>query len=211
MTATQTFRDKYMALPGDMRNATAFWGFAGGTTGNDSACMTISSTDQKTCNGNGDGWIDSTTALQYSERFRAWQQLANAGLIEGRYTGLHSGTDTWAWIAGENIPAARLQDAAFQFADLNWAPDGSDLFFASTPQGHYLITVSRSYLNNGGVFKPEEAWNIDTKLDDGKPGAGKVMSPNATTNPNCASSDNATSATYVLTTTTKTCSLIMGY
>jgi hypothetical protein len=26
ITASQTFRDKYFALPGDMRNATRFWG-----------------------------------------------------------------------------------------------------------------------------------------------------------------------------------------
>jgi hypothetical protein len=25
------------------------------------------------------------------------------------------------------------------------------------------------------VFKPEEAWNIDTKMDDGKPASGKII------------------------------------
>ena len=26
----------------------------------------------------------------------------------------------------------------------------------------------------GGVLKPEELWNIDTKMDDGKPAQGKI-------------------------------------
>ncbi|MBN9993879.1 prepilin-type N-terminal cleavage/methylation domain-containing protein, partial [Listeria monocytogenes] len=30
-TAVATFRDKYFAIPGDMTNATSFWGLAGGT------------------------------------------------------------------------------------------------------------------------------------------------------------------------------------
>jgi hypothetical protein len=36
--ATQTFRDKYFQMPGDMSNATSFWGFAAGTTGVDATC-----------------------------------------------------------------------------------------------------------------------------------------------------------------------------
>jgi hypothetical protein len=33
---------------------------------------------------------------------------------------------------------------------------------------------------DGVILKPEEAWNIDTKIDDGLPGAGKVIAVSRT-------------------------------
>ena len=45
VAAVQTFRDKYMALPGDMPNAIAFWGAAHATP---ATCQTTSSTTSAT-------------------------------------------------------------------------------------------------------------------------------------------------------------------
>src|ERR1700742_2576195 len=50
LTAILGFKDKYFALPGDMNNATQFWGALNPV----SFCMTGHSVDQKTCDGNGD-------------------------------------------------------------------------------------------------------------------------------------------------------------
>lgn len=90
--ATYTFRDKYFALPGDMNNAKQFWGSAGTGT----ACRGVDSTTladpKNTCDGDGDGNIRPSSVNNYSwEIFRYWQHLANAGLIEGSYTGITSG------------------------------------------------------------------------------------------------------------------------
>lgn len=79
-TAFRSFRDKYFMLPGDMNNAEQFWGTQSAV---DATCKSTASTDTKTCNGNGDGIITTTGAVRSDEPFRAWQQLANAGLIEG--------------------------------------------------------------------------------------------------------------------------------
>ena len=49
-TAVYSFRDKYMALPGDMPNATAFWGAA-------PDCSAQTASGASTCNGNGDGML----------------------------------------------------------------------------------------------------------------------------------------------------------
>jgi prepilin-type N-terminal cleavage/methylation domain-containing protein len=81
--SVMTFRNKYMALPGDMVNATSFWASAGGT-GADAICFAVESTGAETCNGNGDGSIGELGAP--SERYRFWQHLANAGLVQGSYT-----------------------------------------------------------------------------------------------------------------------------
>ncbi len=101
-TAVRTFQDKYFALPGDMNNATRFWGSAGGT-GSDAACMAFT-TSPATCNGNGEGWIE-TAIIAADERFLAWEHLANAGLIEGSYTGRDgSATQGDVYDANHNIP-----------------------------------------------------------------------------------------------------------
>src|SRR5579884_2852921 len=57
----QNFREKYNALPGDMANATSFWGIAGGNSGDNytASCRGSSGTGTQTCNGNGDGQIYS--------------------------------------------------------------------------------------------------------------------------------------------------------
>lgn len=89
-TATQTFRDKYFALPGDMTNATAFWGALDGNNGIGPDCRG-ESTGLPTCNGDGNGRIESNTesAVSTHEKWLIWRHLVNAGLIEGSYTNLH--------------------------------------------------------------------------------------------------------------------------
>ncbi|MFM9890490.1 MAG: type II secretion system protein, partial [Rickettsiales bacterium] len=46
VTAVQTFRDKYFALPGDMTNAQSFWGSSANCPGTSAQ----GNTDGKTCN-----------------------------------------------------------------------------------------------------------------------------------------------------------------
>ncbi|PZP85253.1 MAG: hypothetical protein DI582_06390 [Azospirillum brasilense] len=76
VTATQTFRDKYFALPGDMSNATAFWGTQDPTP---ATCATTPSSSALTCNGSGDGLINPTSSPGSNELFRFWQHLAMPG------------------------------------------------------------------------------------------------------------------------------------
>ena len=98
-TAVQSFKQQYQALPGDMNNATSFWGVAGGT-GSDTTCMNTVSTTAATCNGNGDEVI-GTSVVTWDETFRAWQHLATAKMIEGFYAG------NPVPVTGGTIPASR--------------------------------------------------------------------------------------------------------
>jgi hypothetical protein len=82
-SSTAAFRERYFQLPGDMSNATDFWGTAHTT---EATCKTTASTGTETCNGDGDGRLESNLTGT-DENFRFWQHLANAGLIEGSYTG----------------------------------------------------------------------------------------------------------------------------
>lgn len=195
-TAVYTFRDKYFAVPGDMTNATAFWGFAAGTVGNDATCFDASQTGMGTCNGNGDGNTSNGTAStnnQLGEAFHAWKHLANAGLIEGTYTGYRGPVSIYDATIGVNVPRSRISNAGFMlwyggagYTDANWFP---------MPGKPLIIFGGESdSITEGPVLKPEEAWNIDTKLDDGTPGLGSVR----TYKNSCVSTTDPATAVYQL-------------
>ena len=207
--AFYSFRDKYFALPGDMANATAFWGIAAGTSGNDATCQNTTGTGTTTCNGNGDGHIEGNS-VSYGERFRAWQHLANAGMIEGSYTG-HDGAATGGDNndpnfnqPGKNIPKSRIPNASYIIAYFPGASGDINWFDMGGGWNHLAIQG-----NTSPPLKPEEAWNIDTKLDDGKPATGSVYTAKSSSawSPGCATTDIVSTAAYNLTASTKVCIL----
>jgi prepilin-type N-terminal cleavage/methylation domain-containing protein len=65
-TAINIFNEKYFAYPGDMNNATSFWGAAHATP---ATCITTASTGTQTCNGNGDGYMGLYTGTTQYEGF----------------------------------------------------------------------------------------------------------------------------------------------
>ncbi len=168
VTSTYTFRDKYMALPGDMSNAASFWGT---WTGNSNPALVGGAK-----NGNGDGFID-TNAVADDERFNLFRHLALAGLIEGSYAGSYQDPQPTGNQPGVTTPPSRLGGTAMMFVH---TAKGTNKIYGTQGNFYQLQSVSTPY----AVIKPEEAWQIDTKLDDGKPGSGRIMGLN----------DNATMA-----------------
>jgi prepilin-type N-terminal cleavage/methylation domain-containing protein len=216
VSATQTFRDKYFALPGDMPNAETFWGLQ-----NASDCANKDSTTIATCNGDGNGTIDDCSGLacmRSFEPFRFWQHLANASLIEGRYTGAGNAASQYGTILGQNAPRSKLTNAGWIPFPVAKIPSGGSFYtspFPVTSQNALQlggVYDANSYLSNG-VIRPEEAWNIDTKMDDGLPGLGKVTTALNTAIPqtNCASTNVTTTAVYSLNNRAIVCGLIMGF
>jgi len=198
-----SFRDKYMALPGDMTNATSFWGAQHATP---ATCITTASTTAATCNGNGNGQIASSGTTDAYEQFRGWQQLANAGLIEGSYSGILITPDPAARV-GTNIPAGRISNTGWGLIYLG-ALTGGVAFDGN--YNHVFIFGAQhatAYFPSMPTLKAEEAWSIDTKLDDGKPGYGNVFTQKNTHRPNCVSTDVSSTAVYQLTDTTKGCDI----
>ena len=175
-TALRSFRDKYFALPGDMTNATAFWGK---DTTSSAACATQpgNAATPGTCNGNGDGVL-STYALT-NEDYRAWQQLAMAGLIEGSYAGtISSGLVTP--VIGTDIPKSKVAGSAgwtFTALSRNSSTEIGPYSDVANVFSDYLFLGVNTKTNNWAnqfFLKPEDVWNIDTKMDDGLPGTGIV-------------------------------------
>lgn len=193
VAATQSFRDKYFALPGDMNNATTFWGAADPTP---ATCYTTASTTSATCNGNGDGIIQISTA----ESFRFWKHLSNAGLIEGSYSGVKQGTDENASTTS-NSPSSKLAQGLWFIKNLGTLTTVATHFDGVYNNQLQLGMATMNAAPNGAITRPDELWNIDGKIDDGKPGTGKlvVYAPNGLNFCTTTGTGSVLSADYLLT------------
>jgi prepilin-type N-terminal cleavage/methylation domain-containing protein len=213
-TAFSAFKDKYFAFPGDMNNAVKFWGAAAGGTadGYDATCasVTTAATGTETCNGNGNGLMGDLSGAAgqsgFYEFWRAWQQLGNAGLIEGRYSGVSGPGTSYDAVAGVNAPRSKFSGNIWTLWSLGagtWT--GVSYFHFNYGNLLYYGGDSSTNMNYTSAMKAEEAFNIDTKIDDGKPNTGRILShPNAD-RPNCI---NVAETEYLLSDTTIGCNLI---
>jgi len=221
-TSIGTFRDKYMALPGDMTNATSFWG-AGTCPGTSANTATAQTT---TCNGDGDGVIEQAEASTSTSNglYRFWQHLANAGLIEGAYTGVSNNAayNTTYSNIGLNVPAGRISNSGWTMYPLGVIAISDTSYFEGSYGNNFVFGGGQtSGITNIANLKPEEAWSIDTKLDDGKPAVGNVLtfeSQGGATSAACSdlAASNASSraaSVYALSNTSINCTLILksGY
>lgn len=173
-SAAHTFRDKYMAVPGDMRNATSFWNRAI----NQTWCVTnttASVTSPGTCDGNGNGFTDNPAAASQSgERFQVWRQLTLAGLYEGDYTGIAGSAGATDHVTGQNCPPMRISSQACWVALGRGISSGSTGFYFAADYGNTLVSGTGG--THALILRPEEAWSVDTKIDDGKPAIGQLIS-----------------------------------
>ncbi|MGB1539742.1 MAG: type II secretion system protein [Rickettsiales bacterium] len=162
--AILTFHDRYFGFPGDMPDATDHW--------------------PGTVDGNGDYIITAFESGGEFEGYRAWQQLALAGLIEGSYTGTTPSTFACTWgtcgrgIAGENLPILKIDPRAV-ISITSYYTNGSP--------NEMMIGMATNGLPEGYVLSPSEAWSIDTKIDDGAARQGVLWGHHWSATPNCYS------------------------
>jgi len=207
--AVHTFRDKYLGLPGDLKNAEAFWGTAHAT---DATCVTTASTGTETCNGDGDGVIEYTTSsIRSNEMFRFWQHLANAELISGTYNGVTGSVGLVDHDYGVNSPESKLSGAGWGARWANnssgstagqWAKDYTSWMTVGEDDGVWADTP---FLN------VDETWNIDKKIDDGKPGTGRINAYSVGTCSDQSSNTAYDVAEYDLANTSGTCSVVFNF
>jgi prepilin-type N-terminal cleavage/methylation domain-containing protein len=102
ITAVETFRGKYSCLPGDCANATSIFGATdanGNTVNNGNGDGTVGLCSSVDGTGNG---VPCRVASQALEMWGFWQQLGDANLISGRYSGVDSGGGFP--VPGANVP-----------------------------------------------------------------------------------------------------------
>lgn len=207
IAATQSFRDKYFIIPGDISSATSFWGkdntYCAGHTG--------TAATPGTCNGNANGTLNTSgVGNATGEIFRFFQHLQLAGLIEGSYSGVSGAANGHHSVVGTNVPTSKLTNAAWSV--YNYGSTGDSVNYA-TEHGNFLCIggIVANDMPQGPALRPEEAWNIDSKLDDGKPANGNVIS-NAWNNlcsvaDDGGSANNDLNASYKLSDTALRCAL----
>lgn len=208
--SVNAFRDQYNALPGDMVNATSYWGDR--TTGAN-PCPDAGVTDGSpgTCNGDGDGLISIGP-----EGHQAWQQLTLAGLLEGTYTGYNGGGSGCAGtcddVAGVNVPRSRISNGGFSFVRSGQDPVGDAastfatiLSVTSNYNAFIFGAKQANFYYDQPILRPADAWNIDVKLDDGRPQYGKVY---PFRHINCTTTNDPATAEYAVNSSAQNCNLL---
>ena len=214
-TATMAFRDKYKALPGDMMNASTVWTA-------DPGCPAPTASDAfitTTCDGNGNGFIGDSSGdplgaqASYGETLFFWQHLANEQFIDIPYNGRLS-TASNGITPGVNVPKSKMTTASFSVrffptndgVSANYFPAAyNHVFFLGAFSSTATAYQSPAYFAG---LSADDAKAIDLKIDDGRPGLGKVLAPNNTGLSSCASTNVATSAVYDASQPAPNCSLI---
>ncbi len=169
--AITQFRTKYKSIPGDMKNATKFWGEA---DSDPSSCITASAHGTQTCNGDNDKVLDdASVANAFGERTMFWQHLSNGGFLNGTYSGKAGDLSKKHLIAGVNAPSSKISGAGW---GVDYNNNGNseiyDMFYGNFIE--YGLNESGSDYDEA-VVSPLEAYAVDKKLDDGLPAKGNLV------------------------------------
>lgn len=169
--AANTFRNKYNALPGDLPHPDAFFA---SITGFDATAATAGL-------GNGDGAVQSittadalcsTSACISGEAAIFWYELANAGLITDPITNVSmdfDALDAANAINDSSIPQSKLGKGARITVN---AAAGRNYYVLGNPGTATTAGVATWTAGLTGI----DAFNLDTKVDDGVPTTGKLRS-----------------------------------
>ena len=218
-SAVMTFRNKYNALPGDMANATNFWGAAAADS---NACSNLDhnspSVGKETCNGNGNSSVfgdvspTATDTAAYYERFRFWQHLTNGGILPGHYVGVRGPVSEIDHVPEWNSPGSRYENAVWSTIGNDTGEDGCYIGDPGLYDGCQGNVFELRNTNDGmiPIMPATDAFSIDSKLDDGIPSSGKVATYKSPRNPGCTTSDIDENAQYNLINTAIACSLIFS-
>jgi hypothetical protein len=180
-TASAMFKEKYFDLPGDLKDATQYWGTAA-----DCAVAQADGTTL-TCNGNGDGYVSYYAASVGHESAHFMRQLGNAGLLEGAYSG------QWTDLPNDKSSPKGPMTGSYWVA---WSLNNVTKIFqgrAVNQNANRIVLGIPSNMNGqwwSASLSAANQYHIDRKIDDGLPYQGKIVDMSGTTagyTLNCAS------------------------
>ncbi len=156
--AAITFREKYNYWPGDLPTAILYW-------------PTVRNV------GNGNGYLE----YFWGESLLAWNHLSLSKTIPGFYDGISVGSPGWYLIAGKSLPWAGYGNSTV------WMFDAGYSAYCTTPtlssRIYLMLATWNEAAGQSGGGHPNlsspplttaEAYDLDTKFDDGMPGTGKM-------------------------------------
>ena len=196
-TAVNTFRLKYDSIPGDIPNATNYFGVASScqVSTNNTGNVVANPSNVNTCNGNGDGHLSFWASYASpNEGYIFWQHLSLAKLVNGNFSG--AGEDSgyqgsYTPVPGLNVPSLSYDKTVG--IDAQWEDPTNEGNYPSRGEflSSYMSTgfpiyygnvfiVGKRYPGQGETlttpaFTPNQAKSIDQKIDDGKPFTGNIL------------------------------------
>ena len=199
-TAIFAYRDKYLALPGDHDTAYNFFGATCETRLAGIAGTSPVPESSPKCNGNGNGKIEMGVHATPREGNKIWAHLEMGGMLQ--VSGYRDTTRICCPAADGAanhwyIMDGQATEANFYFSDMA-LPSRMVLF--------YITMTTGAYGGNGfdsPTVNPQDAYNIDRKIDDGQPLTGTIWAGNAGTAGTCLSGSN-----YLLSGTTVACDML---
>ena len=191
--AVNNFEQQYDGLPGDLSRATSFWA-------------------AETVDGNADGHIGTGAVGDDTEVYYAWDQLSLAKIISGSYTGI--GT---AAITGTNVPSSSHIDGAGYSLSYFASPFSTlttttvtykDSLGRIFPKNYIILGKNHANDNflSTAIITTDNAHYIDSKIDDGTPDFGSVLSANGE-----GGGAECTSGSYIYNLTTSPADCIMAF
>ncbi|MBL0319148.1 MAG: type II secretion system protein [Alphaproteobacteria bacterium] len=156
-SAFNTFDLQYNGVPGDFAEAYDFFS----TKPN---CISAVN-----CNGDGDGKIEASAVNDTDESLKVWIHLVAADIVPGSYNGT---AVLGVPVLGTNVPESKQGTSGY------YAEYGTDSF-AKNNVLRFGRPTGVSTIEN--TISPDDARNIDSKIDDGLPASGNVHSTTAST------------------------------
>lgn len=165
--AVNTFRGKFGGIPGDLQSAQA------------SAFGLFNFTGTGIGMGDGNGLIEASSGtngstLPVGETLAFWRHLSDANLIDGAFgssgasaISASAGTVGTVTNVAQSLPPAKLGRGNYVAV---YSENGSNDYEINGITG----IASSNYSANNPQMTPQEAYNVDAKLDDGMPMSGNV-------------------------------------
>ena len=203
-SAYLNFKDEYGGMPGDLLDATDYWG----TDADGCPSHSNRVPKKETCNGNGDNSIDTVdSGTTWSEPWRAWQQLSNAGYIKGTFSGVADAAGIYTASIGVNVPRSKISNTGYSLYTNGPFASDANMYDMARSTAIRFGTLTASSVTHSAALTPREANFIDAKVDDGRPALGMMMAFKPAFRANCATGAT-TAATYNLTYTSVACPLL---
>lgn len=197
--AVVAFREKYQFIPGDVPSHTAQQ-LGLYCLGPSAPADCDGDADPVWYLGNGDGMVNGfIPSVGGGETYLFWRHLSDANLIEGAY-GMGSVISPTT-----GSPTTIFTEAGSINTVLPFAKMPVNFWLAGSSSTNYFVLSGVSTIRVPGrnayraALTPIQAYNIDSKLDDGRPKVGSVQAPPLLTPfranaPNWSSADPATAA-----------------
>lgn len=151
-TSFNNFKAKYGGVPGDISKASSYWPNAGQCT---DTLLNL-----PLCNGNDDGQIEYDDGSGNTEVVRTLKHLSLAGMINSLIPAITATPDPL--IPGSNAPVSKISGAGYFFVYYQAINENVAIL------GKPIQGVSPGFpVLTDGAMTPEDAFNIDQKIDDG--------------------------------------------